>query len=231
MEESGDWVQLHSLACARGELTYIDPASAYSVMTELSHKQRGSCCGCACRHCPFAHERMGTQNKIQRAQMPVVLYKSRSTGAPLSLLSSSTSELQSKYFDSVISTSDSSDSDDDGNSDSEDGDESLVASMDANRPLHILFFNASLGSLIALRELMRARQISNLKNTHHFDPIIVLLTSFSAGNRILEENSSHSSNTPRSVHIVTVFQMAKRLDVSLIGVHSCLFDTYVRLKT
>ena len=34
---------------------YIDVDGKY-VFTELYHKQRGHCCGNACRHCPYAYE-------------------------------------------------------------------------------------------------------------------------------------------------------------------------------
>uniref|UniRef100_A0A673TZI7 Uncharacterized protein n=1 Tax=Suricata suricatta TaxID=37032 RepID=A0A673TZI7_SURSU len=36
-----------------GQLNYIDPATGYTVLTQLAHLQRGKCCGCACRHCPY----------------------------------------------------------------------------------------------------------------------------------------------------------------------------------
>ena len=34
---------------------YIDVDGKY-VFTELYHKERGYCCGNACRHCPYAYE-------------------------------------------------------------------------------------------------------------------------------------------------------------------------------
>jgi len=46
---------VHEAACARGEQTYIDPETGYTVFTALAHKKRGKCCGSACRHCPFDH--------------------------------------------------------------------------------------------------------------------------------------------------------------------------------
>ncbi|XP_017557921.1 uncharacterized protein C1orf53 homolog isoform X1 [Pygocentrus nattereri] len=45
--------RLHQEACKAGERTYIDPLSGYKVFTEFAHKQRGRCCGSACRHCPY----------------------------------------------------------------------------------------------------------------------------------------------------------------------------------
>lgn len=50
------WHALHEAACARGESTYIDPATGYTVFTRLAHLKRGKCCGSACRHCPYDHE-------------------------------------------------------------------------------------------------------------------------------------------------------------------------------
>ena len=47
--------ELHRLACEKGERTYIDPATGYTVFTEIVHKKRGTCCGNKCRHCPFDH--------------------------------------------------------------------------------------------------------------------------------------------------------------------------------
>lgn len=35
------------------EQMYVDPGSGYKVFTALAHRRRGSCCGTACRHCPF----------------------------------------------------------------------------------------------------------------------------------------------------------------------------------
>ncbi|KAM4860330.1 uncharacterized protein C1orf53 homolog [Thomomys bottae] len=45
--------ELHHAACAAGQLSYVDPATGYTVFTRLAHLQRGSCCGSACRHCPY----------------------------------------------------------------------------------------------------------------------------------------------------------------------------------
>ncbi len=42
-----------------GQYKYKDPATGYAVMTEHAHRARGTCCGNACRHCPFAHVNVG----------------------------------------------------------------------------------------------------------------------------------------------------------------------------
>ena len=47
--------ELHRSACAALSDTYVDPATGYTVFTALSHTKRGTCCGSACRHCPFNH--------------------------------------------------------------------------------------------------------------------------------------------------------------------------------
>ena len=51
---------LHEQACANGQKTYIDPATGFTVMTRLFHLQRGTCCGCKCRHCPYDHVNVRT---------------------------------------------------------------------------------------------------------------------------------------------------------------------------
>lgn len=52
------WAAVHARAVARGEHTYVDPVTGYTVFTELAHRARGTCCGSACRHCPFDHVRV-----------------------------------------------------------------------------------------------------------------------------------------------------------------------------
>eukprot|EP00892_Ulva_mutabilis_P006155 jgi/Ulvmu1/3911/UM018_0134.1 len=57
-EVPGGWAQVHAEATANGDKFYEDPESRLSVMTSAVHKERGSCCGRACRHCPYEHERV-----------------------------------------------------------------------------------------------------------------------------------------------------------------------------
>jgi len=45
----------HADALAAGDHWYLDPDTGFVVMTELSHLERGDCCGNRCRHCPFDH--------------------------------------------------------------------------------------------------------------------------------------------------------------------------------
>lgn len=54
--------ELHQKACERHEDTYIDPITGYVVHTKIAHLKRGTCCGCACRHCPYDHINV-TQDK------------------------------------------------------------------------------------------------------------------------------------------------------------------------
>jgi hypothetical protein len=49
------WKALHDRAVAAGLESYVDPATGLLVMTEIAHVRRGSCCGSACRHCPYGH--------------------------------------------------------------------------------------------------------------------------------------------------------------------------------
>ena len=48
-----DVQRLHNEACAQKRETYIDPLTGYTVLTRFAHEQRGTCCGNACRHCPY----------------------------------------------------------------------------------------------------------------------------------------------------------------------------------
>nr|KAF6266998.1 hypothetical protein mPipKuh1_001757 [Pipistrellus kuhlii] len=48
------------------QLTYVDPATGYLVLTRLAHKQRGRCCGSACRHCPYGQANVQDPAKRKR---------------------------------------------------------------------------------------------------------------------------------------------------------------------
>jgi len=45
--------QAHAAAEARGDETYVDPATGYLVLTAATLRARGECCGSGCRHCPY----------------------------------------------------------------------------------------------------------------------------------------------------------------------------------
>ncbi|KAI9208154.1 uncharacterized protein BJ171DRAFT_595962 [Polychytrium aggregatum] len=76
-EPEEDWVAIHQEAVERGELTYTDPKTGYSVFTELSHKQRGYCCGNRCRHCPFDHSNVDNPAKLKEDTRNARLAKQR----------------------------------------------------------------------------------------------------------------------------------------------------------
>lgn len=58
--------ELHAAACATGQLNYLDPATGYVVLTRLAHLQRGSCCGSACRHCPYGQVNVKDPSKKKK---------------------------------------------------------------------------------------------------------------------------------------------------------------------
>ena len=64
---------LHQKACDEGKTTYKDPATGYSVFTEVAHRKRGKCCGSGCRHCPYNHANV--KDKLSRIQQPAILYQ------------------------------------------------------------------------------------------------------------------------------------------------------------
>lgn len=47
------YIQLHNQAQKEGDAGYIDPDTGLFVMTEVTLRDRGKCCGNGCRHCPF----------------------------------------------------------------------------------------------------------------------------------------------------------------------------------
>jgi hypothetical protein len=53
---------VHDAAVARGCDQYIDPATGYKVFTAL-YLGRRTCCGNACRHCPYDHANVGKKKK------------------------------------------------------------------------------------------------------------------------------------------------------------------------
>jgi hypothetical protein len=54
---------LHARAVAEGRGTYVDPETGYEVFTAAYLRARGTCCGSACRHCPFDHENVEPAGK------------------------------------------------------------------------------------------------------------------------------------------------------------------------
>ncbi len=58
----------------RGELSYTDPQTGYAVFTELGLRERGKCCGCGCRHCPFEHAAVPAGQRASRIQRAAMLH-------------------------------------------------------------------------------------------------------------------------------------------------------------
>ena len=49
-------ITLHQAALEKGQATYVDPETGYTVFTSVALQDRGYCCGSMCRHCPFEYE-------------------------------------------------------------------------------------------------------------------------------------------------------------------------------
>ena len=63
-------IEIHNDAVKNNEYSYIDPATGYIVFTELKAIKRGTCCGMACRHCPFEYEKV-TEEKLIGKPPPI----------------------------------------------------------------------------------------------------------------------------------------------------------------
>jgi diphthamide synthase (EF-2-diphthine--ammonia ligase) len=78
MSSPSDRVQAaHREAVAQGRTHYRDPDTGALVFTSLGLEARGQCCGCGCRHCPYAHEAVPEPARAARIQRPAML-----VGAP-----------------------------------------------------------------------------------------------------------------------------------------------------
>lgn len=69
------WSALHSAACARGESSYVDAATSYSVFTEVGLLLQNGCCGSKCRHCPYGQQHVAAAQRDRKAlpRRPVLL--------------------------------------------------------------------------------------------------------------------------------------------------------------
>ncbi|MEC7984779.1 MAG: DUF5522 domain-containing protein [Myxococcota bacterium] len=72
MVKSNYWI-VHQQACERGERCYVDPDTGYYVFTRVALAKRKKCCGCGCRHCPFAHDEV--DNKVASIKQPAILHR------------------------------------------------------------------------------------------------------------------------------------------------------------
>ncbi|KAJ3285601.1 hypothetical protein HK104_009402 [Borealophlyctis nickersoniae] len=75
-EPTPEWAEAHRKALENGEQTYTDPATGYSVFTEISHRERGMFqfhfnflasvfVGLNDRHCPYNYDNVGKPEKIK----------------------------------------------------------------------------------------------------------------------------------------------------------------------
>ena len=75
-EDRGMANDAHSLALAAGEPFYVDPQTGLWVQTADALLARGSCCGNACRHCPWqgslSESPRGRAVRQQRGEVPLV---------------------------------------------------------------------------------------------------------------------------------------------------------------
>ena len=65
----------HSMAVAKGSRTYKDPQTGYLVFTELALRSRQNCCGCGCRHCPYAHEAVPSEYEVSNPLAATLINK------------------------------------------------------------------------------------------------------------------------------------------------------------
>ena len=66
--------ELNRLACESGHDTYTDPQSGYQVLTSEALRRQGKCCGNSCRHCPYGHINVETdQNPMLEITKPVLM--------------------------------------------------------------------------------------------------------------------------------------------------------------
>ncbi len=72
-----DCWETHEAACGRGEPTYADPETGYTVFTRLGLLERERCCGAGCRHCPFGHESVPLAARSKRVQQAAWLTAAR----------------------------------------------------------------------------------------------------------------------------------------------------------
>lgn len=72
-----DFWSAHDEACQRGETTYEDPQTGFTVFTRIGLEGRDKCCGAGCRHCPFDHDNLPAKRRAQSIQQPAWLSELR----------------------------------------------------------------------------------------------------------------------------------------------------------
>ena len=82
----GDWRELHDEASRNRETFYLDPETGLAVFTDYGLRQRGSCCGSGCRHCPYEDERASAGEGVPMAEPPLWLTELRPPSDPVDVL-------------------------------------------------------------------------------------------------------------------------------------------------
>ena len=59
----------YAAAVAEGAAAYVDPEAGLFVLTADALRGRGSCCGNACRHCPWDWANVTSHLRAQRERM------------------------------------------------------------------------------------------------------------------------------------------------------------------
>lgn len=67
-----DIEEAHRCAVAAGKETYSDPVTGLTVFTRVAHINKGRCCGCKCRHCPYGHVNVPASLKTPQQQDNVI---------------------------------------------------------------------------------------------------------------------------------------------------------------
>ena len=70
-----DIEEAHACAVRQGQTSYLDPATGYSVFTQLASEQRGHCCGSGCRHCVYGHQNVPEERRARLAP-PIIMRSS-----------------------------------------------------------------------------------------------------------------------------------------------------------
>eukprot|EP00117_Sycon_ciliatum_P032034 scpid90083/ scgid0621/ len=66
-DEHQDIAFAHHTSMQLREKFYRDPETGNYVQTSFSHRNRGKCCGCGCRHCPFMHTNVADDKKGEKS--------------------------------------------------------------------------------------------------------------------------------------------------------------------
>ena len=183
-----DYMMLHENACKNKKDFYKDPETSYYVFTKYAHLKRGKCCGSGCRHCPYNHENVSMDEKIDKTYQPAFLYEGDEKGKCIDR--SNNNDLSGDIFFYSIPD--------------------LTAANYAK--VKILFFSGGKDSYLALRYLVKQRlslQQNNNANGDNNDFHLILLTTFDATSRIIAH---------QDIHIQIILKQAQHLSLPLLGI-------------